>query len=87
MSVSADVFLRAARAFGRPVAWCAAVTVPLLAAGCGGGSSGVTTSTGTPVQDSMTMTAAQTANFMAILGATLARSGLATRAECCASIS
>ena len=33
------------------------------------------------------MTPAQTANFMAILGATLARSGLSTRAECCASIS
>ena len=33
------------------------------------------------------MSAAQTANFMAILGQTLARSGLSTRAECCASIS
>ena len=33
------------------------------------------------------MSPAQTANFMAILGATLARSGLSTRAECCASIS
>ena len=40
-----------------------------------------------PPQDSMIMSAAQTANFMAILGATLARSGLSTRAECCASIS
>ncbi len=39
-----------------------------------------------PPQDSMIMSAAQTANFMAILGATLARSGLSTRAECCASI-
>ncbi len=37
-------------------------------------------------QDSMIMRPAQTANFMAILGATLARSGLSTRAECCASI-
>jgi O-glycosyl hydrolase len=37
-------------------------------------------------QDSMIMNPAQTANFMAILGATLARSGLSTRAECCASI-
>jgi O-glycosyl hydrolase len=37
-------------------------------------------------QDSMIMSPAQTANFMAILGATLARSGLSTRAECCASI-
>jgi O-glycosyl hydrolase len=42
---------------------------------------------GSPRQDSMSMTAAQTANFMQILGATLARSGLSTRAECCASIS
>ena len=42
---------------------------------------------GEPAQDSMIMSAAQTANFMAILGATLARSGLSTRAECCASIS
>ncbi|HTU87199.1 MAG TPA: glycoside hydrolase family 30 beta sandwich domain-containing protein, partial [Solirubrobacteraceae bacterium] len=42
---------------------------------------------GAPPQDSMTMSAAQTANFMAILGQALARSGLSTRAECCASIS
>lgn len=41
---------------------------------------------GAPVLDSMTMTAAQSANFMQILGRTLAGSGLATRAECCASI-
>jgi O-glycosyl hydrolase len=40
-----------------------------------------------PAQDSMIMSAAQTANFMSILGATLARSGVSTRAECCASIS
>ena len=39
-----------------------------------------------PPQDSMIMSPAQTANFMAILGATLARSRLSTRAECCASI-
>jgi len=39
-----------------------------------------------PPQDSMIMSPAQTANFMGILGATLARSGLAARAECCASI-
>ena len=39
-----------------------------------------------PPQDSMIMSPAQTANFMAILGATLARSGVSTRAECCASI-
>jgi O-glycosyl hydrolase len=39
-----------------------------------------------PPQDSMIMSPAQTANFMGILGATLARSGLPTRAECCASI-
>ena len=32
------------------------------------------------------MSPAQTANLMAILGETLARSGLSTRAECCASI-
>jgi glucuronoarabinoxylan endo-1,4-beta-xylanase len=37
-------------------------------------------------QDSMIMSAAQTANLMGILGATLARSGLETRAECCASV-
>jgi O-glycosyl hydrolase len=42
---------------------------------------------GAPRQDSMSMSAAQTTNFMQILGATLARSGLSTRAECCASIS
>jgi O-glycosyl hydrolase len=35
-------------------------------------------------QDSMIMSPAQTANLMAILGATLARSHLSTRAECCA---
>jgi O-glycosyl hydrolase len=39
-----------------------------------------------PPQDGMIMSPAQTANFMAVLGATLARSGLSTRAECCASI-
>ncbi|MGH2850587.1 MAG: glycoside hydrolase, partial [Solirubrobacteraceae bacterium] len=39
-----------------------------------------------PPQDSMIMSPAQTANFMGILGTTLARSGLSTRAECCASI-
>ncbi len=35
-------------------------------------------------QDSMIMSPAQTANLMQALGATLARSGLSTRAECCA---
>jgi O-glycosyl hydrolase len=39
-----------------------------------------------PPQDSMIMGPVQTANFMGILGATLARYGLSTRAECCASI-
>ena len=39
-----------------------------------------------PPQDSMIMSAAQSANLMGILGATLARSDLSTRAECCASI-
>jgi O-glycosyl hydrolase len=38
-------------------------------------------------QDSMIMSPAQTANFMAFLGRALARSGLSTRAECCATIS
>ena len=38
-------------------------------------------------QDSMLMSPSQTANLMAILGATLARSGLSTRAECCATSS
>jgi O-glycosyl hydrolase len=42
---------------------------------------------GAPAQDSMIMSAGQTANFMALLGQALARSGLSTRAECCASIS
>jgi glucuronoarabinoxylan endo-1,4-beta-xylanase len=42
---------------------------------------------GSPVIDSMSLSPAQTANLMAILGATLARSGLPTGAECCASIS
>jgi O-glycosyl hydrolase len=37
-------------------------------------------------QDSRIMSPAQTANFMGILGATLARSGLSTRAECCAAL-
>jgi O-glycosyl hydrolase len=40
-----------------------------------------------PPQDSMIMSPAQTANLMEILGARLARSGLSTRAECCASVS
>ncbi len=35
-------------------------------------------------QDSMIMSPAQTANLMGMLGATLARSGLSTRGECCA---
>jgi O-glycosyl hydrolase len=39
-----------------------------------------------PRQDSMIMSATQSANLMGILGATLARSRLPTRAECCASI-
>jgi O-glycosyl hydrolase len=39
-----------------------------------------------PPQDSMIMSPAQTANLMGILGATLTRSGLPTRAECCASV-
>ena len=37
-----------------------------------------------PDYDSMIMSPAQTANFMEYLGPTLARSGLYTRAECCA---
>lgn len=40
-----------------------------------------------PAQDSMIMSPAQSANFMEVLGPALARSGLPTRAECCASIS
>jgi len=39
-----------------------------------------------PPQDGMIMSPAQTDSLMGILGATLARSGLPTRAECCASI-
>jgi O-glycosyl hydrolase len=39
-----------------------------------------------PAQDSMIVSPGQTANFMAVLGARLERSGLSTRAECCASI-
>jgi len=39
-----------------------------------------------PPQDSMIMSPAQTASFMRVLGQALARSGLSTRAECCASI-
>jgi len=35
-----EVLPRVPRIFGRLVAWCAAVAVPLLAAGCGGGSPG-----------------------------------------------
>jgi O-glycosyl hydrolase len=35
-------------------------------------------------QDSMIMSPAQTANFIPVLGATLARSGVSTRVECCA---
>ncbi len=38
-------------------------------------------------QDSMLMSPAQTANLMAILGPTLARSGLSARGECCATSS
>ncbi len=37
-------------------------------------------------QDSMIMSPVQTAKFMEVLGATLTRSGLSTRAECCASV-
>ncbi|MGH2888433.1 MAG: glycoside hydrolase, partial [Solirubrobacteraceae bacterium] len=37
-------------------------------------------------QDSMIMNPTQTANLMATLGAALARSGLSTRAECCATV-
>jgi O-glycosyl hydrolase len=44
-------------------------------------------STFAPPQDGMLMSPAQTASLMAILGRTLARSGVSTRAECCASIS
>lgn len=40
-----------------------------------------------PPQDGMVMSPAQMANLMGILGAALARSGLSTQAECCASIS
>ncbi|MGH2852504.1 MAG: glycoside hydrolase family 30 beta sandwich domain-containing protein [Solirubrobacteraceae bacterium] len=40
-----------------------------------------------PRQDSMIMSAAQSANLMGILVPTLARSGLSTHGECCASIS
>ncbi len=39
-----------------------------------------------PPQDGMIMSPAQTASLMRALGATLARSGLSVRAECCASI-
>jgi O-glycosyl hydrolase len=38
-------------------------------------------------QDSMLMSPSQTANLMGILGATIARSGLSTRGECCATSS
>ena len=38
-------------------------------------------------QDSMLMSPAQTANLMGILGATLARSGVSARGECCATSS
>ena len=48
---------------------------------------GAVSTGGGPLQDSMSMSAAQTANFMGILGQSLAKSGLSTRAECCASIS
>jgi len=41
MLADPEVFRRPVRIVGRLVAWCAAVTVPLLAAGCGGGSAGV----------------------------------------------
>jgi O-glycosyl hydrolase len=42
---------------------------------------------GAPVLDSMSLSPTQNADLMAVLGATLARSGLPTGAECCASIS
>ncbi len=44
MLVIPEVLPRALRIFGRLVGWCAVVTVPLLAAGCGGGSPGVSRS-------------------------------------------
>ncbi len=48
--------------------------------------SGARPAAGSPPQDSMSMSAAQTANFMVVLGQALGRAGLSTRAECCASI-
>ena len=50
------VLLRALRIFGRLVAWCAAATVPLLAAGCGGGSPSVA-STGSSSTATVTVNA------------------------------
>ncbi|HTU84055.1 MAG TPA: hypothetical protein VMF57_00700, partial [Solirubrobacteraceae bacterium] len=42
MFADLEVAPRALRTFGRLVAWCAAGAVPLLAAGCGAGSSSST---------------------------------------------
>ena len=53
-----EVLLRALRTFGRLVAWCAAATVPLLAAGCGGGSPG-TARTASSGQATVTIDAAE----------------------------
>ncbi|HTX10772.1 MAG TPA: glycoside hydrolase family 30 beta sandwich domain-containing protein [Solirubrobacteraceae bacterium] len=53
-----EVLLRALRTFGRLVAWCAAATVPLLAAGCGGGSPG-TARTSSSGQATVTIDAAE----------------------------
>ena len=54
-----EVLLRALRIFGRLVAWCAAATVPLLAAGCGGGSPGVATTGSSSGHATVTINAAE----------------------------
>ncbi|MGZ4286618.1 MAG: glycoside hydrolase, partial [Solirubrobacteraceae bacterium] len=58
MVVIHEVLVRALRIFGRLVAWCAAATVPVLAAGCGGGSSGVS-STGSSSTATVAVNAAE----------------------------
>jgi len=58
MLANPDLILRAVRMIGRLAVWRAAATVPLLAAGCGGGSPGVSR-TGSSSTATVTIDAAE----------------------------
>jgi len=67
MLASDEVFVRAVRTLERLAAWCAAATVPVLAAGCGGGSSGAAT-TGSPSTGKATVTINAAQRYQRIAG-------------------